>query len=124
MTLKIVFPNQLPSTGNKKWIPLRQLSDSMTVDTQIAYFLISILHLLIYFSIVFYVMIYLLNFDKNISSMEYFSQLLDWAMRNNVVSFGNTLGIASIVITLISITYPAQMKLYTKAVEAHEKLTE
>ncbi|TQR21235.1 hypothetical protein [Psychrobacillus vulpis] len=123
MILKLIFPNQLTKMENEEWLSLREISGYMTLETQISYLLITILHLLIYLSGVFYIMMCLLIYDNTINTNVYFVDLVKWAVDNNVVSFGNTLGIISIVLTLISITYPAQIKLYFKAVETRREST-
>ncbi|MFF3102197.1 hypothetical protein [Viridibacillus arvi] len=120
MIMKLIFPQHSPVVGRKEWKSLKDISGNMTVNDQIAYLIITILHLLIYFSVVFYLMISFLTIENNIKNVEYFVGFVQWAEKNQVVSIGNTLGIASIVLTLISITYPTQMRIYSKGIETKE----
>ena len=113
--LKTVFPNESHNSSKTEFISLRELSMHMTLETQIIYLLITLIHLTLYFCFVLYILFYLITIDNTINGEEYFVDLVEWITKNEVISFGNSIGLVSVILTIISITTPNQIKLYKNA---------
>lgn len=112
--LKLIFPNQFQTNQKEEILSLREMSYYLTIEEQIGYFLISILHLFLYFGAVIYISIWLLQIDNTINGIVYLDQLVKSSNDNQIISLGNSLGIASIIITMLSVSVPVQMKLHSK----------
>lgn len=115
--LKCIFPNQLEIESETNYLSLREMSSYLTIEEQIGYFITIILHLISYFGVVLYVTLWLLQINNTINGISYFTELVKWSIKHQIVSLGNGLGIASIIITLLSLSVPAQMKLHSKAIK-------
>ncbi|MFJ7731540.1 hypothetical protein ACIQXF_06545 [Lysinibacillus sp. NPDC097231] len=115
--LKMIFPNQFKTNQKEETLSLREMSCYLTIEEQIGYFLTLILHLLLYFGVVFYFSLWLLQIDNTINDISYFDGLVNWSYTNQIISLGNSLGIASIIITMLSLSVPVQMKLHSKVLK-------
>ncbi|WP_427108396.1 hypothetical protein [Lysinibacillus xylanilyticus] len=96
---------------------MREMSCYLTIEEQIGYFLTLTLHLFLYFGVVIYFSLWLLQIDNTINDISYLDGLVKWSNKNQIISLGNSLGIASIIITMLTVSVPVQMKLHSKALK-------
>lgn len=114
--LKYIFPNTLESKVSVEKIKLKEISDFLTLDEQITYLGLSIVHLTFFLTGVAFYSIALLQIDNSVNDINYFQALVTWSKDNQIISLGNLLGLLSIMITVLSISIPSQVKLKTKAI--------
>ncbi|MFY0517837.1 hypothetical protein ACOMCU_08385 [Lysinibacillus sp. UGB7] len=114
--LKSIFPNTLESKTLVEKVKLKDISSFLTLDEQITYLGLSIVHLTFFFTGVAFYSIALLQIDNSINDINFLQSLVTWSNDNQIISLGNLLGLLSIMITVLSLSIPSQVKLKTKAI--------
>lgn len=114
--LKYIFPNTRESKVSVKKVKLKEISNFLTLDEQITYLGLSIVHLTFFLTGVAFYSLALLQIDNSINDINYFQALVTWSENSQIISLGNLLGLLSIMITVLSISIPSQIKLKTKAI--------
>lgn len=117
--LKFLFPFEIKSSLQPHNIPIKELSRYMTINDQIAYFVVAIFNgTLIGVTIIFgveYLSRYLNKRSVDESNGISFFQF----MNDEWFSLGTIIGILSVIIALLSVSIPIQNKIYNSAYEKH-----
>lgn len=117
--LKIVFPNENEEIIENRSFTFREISSFMSLQNQVAYFILSIVHSLIYLTVVAFVFGCIAHFNNEKTNNEVIKKLEVWIVNSDLISIGNTLGLISIILTLLTITVPFQTKIINKAYERY-----
>lgn len=115
--LKYIFPNTLESKTPIEKVKLKDISSFLTLDEQITYLGLTIVHSTFFFIGVAFYSITLLQIDNSIDNITYLQSLVTWSKEKEIISLGNFLGLLSIIIAILSISIPSQVKLKTKAID-------
>lgn len=115
--LKKFFINE--DLSEKPFISLDVLSQYITLNDQIKFFNTVIVNLIFYFGLVGYMFLWFVTLIK--SDEVIIKTLVDFANRYSIASFGNTVGLISLIITIYTVTYSIQGRIYEKAVAAYKE---
>ncbi|MEK4085091.1 hypothetical protein [Psychrobacillus sp. FSL K6-1415] len=117
--LKKFFLNE--SSTEEPFISRDELSKYITINDQVKFFNTVIVNLVFYFGLVGYMFLWVLTLIK--SHEPIIKALVNFAEKYSIASFGNTVGLISLVITIYTVTYSSQNKIYDKAVEMYKEKT-
>lgn len=95
------------------------LSQYITISDQVKFFNTVIVNLIFYFGLVGYMFLWIVTFIKSDEAIK--KVLVDFADKYSIASFGNTVGLISLIITIYTVTYSIQGKIYEKAVVAYKE---
>lgn len=106
-------------TTEKPFISRDDLSKYITINDQVRFFNTVIVNLVVYLGLMIYVylgVMTLIDSDEAIIKI-----LINFADKYSIASFGNTVGLISLVITIYTVTYSTQKKIFEKAVEVYKE---
>lgn len=111
--LKIMFPKE--SQYIKNYISIRELSEYININDQMKFLNTLIINIVMYLIAVGYVFLWIMSLLS--SNDEVIKVIIDFSKKYSVVSFGNTVGLFSLLIAVYTVTYSQQNKIYDKALE-------
>ncbi|MED3876272.1 hypothetical protein [Lysinibacillus capsici] len=115
--LKKFFINE--DLTEESFISRDVLSQYITLNDQIKFFNTVIVNLIFYFGLVGYMFLWIVTLIKSDEAI--IKALVDFADKYSIASFGNTVGLISLIITIYTVTYSIQGRIYEKAVAAYKE---
>lgn len=122
--LKSVFPFDNGISGEVVNYKLKELSPYMSLPNQIAYLLLRFFYLIIYLLSVSVVFGWIAKLTDKTSENSTIAAIEKWIVNSELISLGNTIGIFSIILTLLTITIPLSYKIINDAVKEFENRKE
>ncbi|MDM5332133.1 hypothetical protein QUF56_02620 [Ureibacillus composti] len=108
-----MFPKE--SQYIKNYISIRELSEYININDQMKFLNTLIINIVMYLIAVGYVFLWIMSLLS--SNDEVIKVIIDFSKKYSVVSFGNTVGLFSLLIAVYTVTYSQQNKIYDKALE-------
>lgn len=122
--LKFLFPSEINSSVQPHNIALKELSKYMTINDQIAYFIVAIFNVVMIGGTIIFGLENLSRYLDGRSVSESNGVSLFAFVNDDWFSLGTTIGILSVVIALLSATFPIQNKIYNSAHEKYKNASE
>lgn len=115
--LKIFFVDE--NLTEEPFISRNDLSQYITISDQVKFFNTVIVNLVLYFGLVGYIFLWIVTRIK--SGEAIIKALVDFAEKYSIASFGNSVGLISLIITIYTVTYSIQGRIYEKAVVSYKE---
>lgn len=113
--LKFIFPFENTDELTKRNIPLKELSKYMSINDQVIYFIIMVLHFVMRHGIAVYIYFLVLINSKETQVSIDFLKFIEKIESLEIVSMGNLLGLLSILLAIATVTLQAQLKIEKSA---------
>lgn len=118
--LKFLFPFDNGIKVDSINYKLKELSPYMSLPSQIAYLLLRIFYIILYFVFISMVFGWVAKFDEKNSENNTIATIEIWIVNSGLISLGNTLGVLSIILTLLTFTLPFSYRIISEAVNDFE----
>lgn len=123
ISLKHLFPYDNGVTGAVTGYKLRDLSPYMSLPNQVVYLLLRLFYFVIYIIFLIIVFGWITKFTLKTSGNNIIASTEKWLVDSGLISLGNTIGVLSIILTLLTITLPFSYKIINEAVSEFENET-
>lgn len=118
--LKLIFPYDNGNNSEVSTYKLKELSPFMSLPTQVAYLLLRIFYFFIYLIFVSMVFGWIAKISNEKSENNRIATIEDWFVNSGFITLGNTVGILSLLLTLLTITIPISYRLINTASNEYE----
>lgn len=120
IVLKFIFPQDNGTSGEVLTYRLKDLSPFMSLPNQVAYLLLRIFYFILYLIFISMVFGWIAKFSDENSRNSEIATIEKWIVNSGLITWGNTMGILSIMLTLLTITIPISYKIINVASTEYE----
>ncbi|EGA88421.1 hypothetical protein GPDM_15079 [Planococcus donghaensis MPA1U2] len=114
--LKYLFPHDNGIKGVVTSYKLQELSSYMSIPNQVVYLVLRIFYSIIYITFLIIVFGWIARITEKTSENNIIASIETWLVDSGLVSLGNTIGVLSIILTLLTITLPFSYRIINEAV--------